>query len=73
MELATTLPFVEVTDYMRSYLAAAICALWFKLVSWLSVINWQVVNLVQVLYQVSRICSYMLCVVACLTLVSIDF
>jgi spore maturation protein SpmB len=53
MELQTTLAFVQLTDYMRSYLAAAICALWFKLVSWLSVINWQVVNLVQVLYQVS--------------------
>jgi hypothetical protein len=53
MELQTTLPFVQLTDYMRSYLAAAICALWFKLVSWLSVINWQVINLVQVLYQVS--------------------
>lgn len=59
MELQTTLPFVELTDYMRSYLAASICALWFKLVSWLSVINWQVVNLVQVLYQV----SYMSCVI----------
>lgn len=54
MELHTTLAFVQLTDYMRSYLAAAICALWFKLVSWLSVINWQVVNLVQVLYQVSH-------------------
>ena len=53
MELHTTLPFVELTDYMRSYLAASICALWFKLVSWLSVINWQVVNLVNVLYQAS--------------------
>jgi spore maturation protein SpmB len=54
MEMQTTLGFVELTDFMRSYLAAAICALWFKLVSWLSVINWQVVNLVQVLQQVSN-------------------
>lgn len=52
MELQTTLDFVPLTDYMRSYLAASICGLWFKLVSWLSVINWQVVNLVQVLFQV---------------------
>ena len=54
MEMQTTLGFVELTDFMRSYLAAASCALWFKLVSWLSVINWQVVNLVQVLQQVSN-------------------
>jgi hypothetical protein len=54
MELQVTLPWVELTDYMRSYLAASICALWFKLVSWLSVINWQAINLVHVLYQVSR-------------------
>eukprot|EP00804_Cyclotella_cryptica_P027256 CCRYP_014370-RA/>CCRYP_014370-RA protein AED:0.00 eAED:0.00 QI:0/0/0/1/0/0.5/2/0/1025 len=49
MELQTTLAFVPLTDYMRSYLAAAICGLWCKLVSWLSVINWQVVNLVNIM------------------------
>jgi len=54
MEIAIADSFlnVPVTNYMRSYMAAAICSLWFKLVSWLSVINWQVVNLVQLLYQV---------------------
>ncbi|EED91493.1 predicted protein [Thalassiosira pseudonana CCMP1335] len=50
--IATNYQLVPVTDYMRSYLAAAICAIWLKLVSWLSVINWQVVNLVQLLYQI---------------------
>jgi hypothetical protein len=44
---------VPVTDYMRSYLAAAICGVWLKLVSWLSVINWQVINLVGLFTQVS--------------------
>ena len=47
-----------VTDYMRSYLAAAICGVWLKLVSWLSVINWQVINLVSLFYQVSIIHHY---------------
>jgi len=45
---------VTVTDYMRSYLAAAICGVWVKLVSWLSVINWQVINLVSLFYQIVR-------------------
>jgi len=44
---------VPVTDYMRSYLAAAICGVWLKLVSWLSVINWQVINLVGLFSHVS--------------------
>ena len=48
---------VTVTDYMRSYLAAAICGVWLKLVSWLSVINWQVINLVSLFYQVSNLSS----------------
>ncbi len=52
VSISTNYEAVPITDYMRSYLAAAICALWFKLVSWLSVINWQVVNLVQLLHQV---------------------
>lgn len=52
VSISTNYEAVPVTDYMRSYLAAAICALWFKLVSWLSVINWQVINLVQLLHQV---------------------
>ena len=43
---------VTVTDQMRSYLAASICAVWLKLVSWLSVINWQVINLVSLFYEV---------------------
>ena len=43
---------VEVTDYMRSYLAAAICSIWLKVVSWLSVINWQVINLVNLCREV---------------------
>ena len=43
---------VQVTNYMRSYLAASICAVWLKLVSWFSVINWQVINLVSLFYQV---------------------
>ncbi|KAK1741874.1 hypothetical protein QTG54_007447 [Skeletonema marinoi] len=51
VSISTNYEAVPVTDYMRSYLAAAICALWFKLVSWLSVINWQVINLVQLLQQ----------------------
>jgi len=45
---------VVVTDYMRSYLAAAICGVWLKMVSWLSVINWQVINLVSLFYQIVR-------------------
>ena len=52
LSVSTNYEVVPVTDYMRSYLAAAICAIWFKLVSWLSVINWQVINLVQLLQQV---------------------
>ena len=52
VSISTNYEAVPVTDYMRSYLAAAICALWFKLASWLSVINWQVINLVQLLQQV---------------------
>ena len=52
VSISTNYEAVPVTDYMRSYLAAAICALWFKLASWLSVINWQVINLVQLLHQV---------------------
>ena len=52
VSISTNYEAVPITDYMRSYLAAAICALWFKLVSWLSVINWQVINLVQLLQQV---------------------
>eukprot|EP00585_Thalassiosira_rotula_P008332 CAMPEP_0196150896 /NCGR_PEP_ID=MMETSP0910-20130528/32606_1 /TAXON_ID=49265 /ORGANISM="Thalassiosira rotula, Strain GSO102" /LENGTH=1125 /DNA_ID=CAMNT_0041414131 /DNA_START=36 /DNA_END=3413 /DNA_ORIENTATION=- len=56
MEVAISDSFqsVAVTDYMRSYLAAAICAVWLKLVSWLSVINWQVINLVSLFYQVVK-------------------
>ena len=45
---------VPVTDYMRSFLAAGICGVWLKLVSWLSVINWQVINLVGLLSQIVR-------------------
>ncbi|KAL7548489.1 hypothetical protein ACHAWF_011771 [Thalassiosira exigua] len=45
---------VPVTNNMRSYLAAAICSVWLKLVSWLSVINWQVINLVRLFYQVVK-------------------
>ena len=60
-----------VTDYMRSYLAAAICGVWLKLVSWLSVINWQVINLVSLFYQVSIIHQYgwrlAYCVCVCTT------
>ena len=41
MEVVVSNSF-EVTDYTRSYLAAAILSVWLKLVSWLSVINWQV-------------------------------
>jgi hypothetical protein len=52
VSISTNYEAVPVNDYMRSYLAAAICALWLKLVSWLSVINWQVINLVQLLQQV---------------------
>jgi len=56
MEVAISDSFqtVQVTDQMRSYLAAAICAVWLKLVSWLSVINWQVINLVSLFYQIVR-------------------
>ncbi len=55
MEVAISDSFqnVAVTDTMRSYLTAAICAVLLKLVSWLSVINWQVINLVSLFYQVS--------------------
>ena len=56
VSISTNYEAVPVTDYMRSYLAAAICALWFKLISWLSVINWQVINLVQLLHQVRMVC-----------------
>lgn len=45
---------VEVTDYMRSYLAAAICSIWLKVVSWLSVINWQVINLVNLCREIVK-------------------
>jgi len=59
VSISTNYEAVPVTDYMRSYLAAAICALWFKLVSWLSVINWQVINLVQLLQQVRIFGSFL--------------
>ena len=51
--ISTNYELVPVTDYMRSYLAAAVCAVWLKLISWLSVINWQVINLVNLFYEVS--------------------
>jgi hypothetical protein len=63
ISVSTNYEVVPVTDYMRSYLAAALCALWFKLVSWLSVINWQVINLVQLLQQVSSALSKILDIV----------
>jgi len=51
--ISSNYELVPVTDYMRSYLAAAVCGVWLKLISWLSVINWQVINLVNLLYEVS--------------------
>jgi hypothetical protein len=51
--ISTNYEQVPVTDYMKSYLAAAVCGVWLKLIAWLSVINWQVTNLVNLLYEVS--------------------
>ena len=53
VSISTNYEQVPVTDYMKSYLAAALCGVWLKLIAWLSVINWQVTNLVNLLYEVS--------------------